>query len=434
MKWPTFLLGDLCSVITKGTTPRTLGKEYVSDGIPFLRAENLLGEEVALGPGTLFIDEETNKILARSIVKANDVLISIAGTIGRCAIVPHNLPLMNCNQAVAIVRIAGPLYRRFLLYWLKTQDAQWQMAGAKVTQTISNLSLSQIRKLRVPIPPLAEQHRLVEVLDQANTLRRKRAEADAKAARILPALFYKIFGDPATNPRGWEMVLLEDVLADTRNGLYKHGDFYGRGTQILKMFNIQSGELELSRLDRVELTGDEAEKYALNPGDILINRVNTKELVGKCAVITSNLGPAVFESKNIRARLKPDRATPEFVAHYLNTTFGHAALCQGVKHAIGMATINNTDLRKMAIPRPPLELQKNWDGLVCQVRESKKSRRKACVQLDQLFDVFLYRAFAGDLTAKWRKVHMKELLEEMETQAKALEPTNQTKNTKEKNQ
>ena len=175
------------------------------------------------------------------------------------------------------------------------------------------------------------------------------------------------------------------------------------------------------QVDRVELTEDEAEKYALTPGDILINRVNTKELVGKCAVITSDLGPAVFESKNIRVRLKPEWATPEFVAHYLNTTFGHAALCQGVKHAIGMATINNTDLRRMAIPRPPIELQQTWDGLVRQIRESQKSRRKVCERLDQLLDVLLHRAFTGDLTVKWRVAHMKELLAEMEAQAKALD-------------
>ncbi|GAB4388307.1 MAG: hypothetical protein Kow0025_06790 [Thermodesulfovibrionales bacterium] len=313
------------------------------------------------------------------------------------------------------------LDRRYLTYYLRSKHflgfANVAVAGVKMPRII----MAKFWKHQVPLPPLSEQHRIVEILDQANALRKKRAEADAIAARILPGLFYKMFGDPATNPRGWDVVLLEDALADTRNGLYKHGDFYGRGTQILKMFNIQLGELELSRVDRVELTGDEAEKYALIPGDILINRVNTKELVGKCAVITSDLGPAVFESKNIRARLKPDWATPEFVAHYLNTTFGHAALCQGVKHAIGMATINNTDLRRMTIPRPPLELQQTWDGLVRQIRESQKSRRKVCERLDQLLDVLLHRAFTGDLTVKWRVAHMKELLAEMEAQAKALD-------------
>lgn len=420
MKWPVCQLGDLCSVVTKGTTPRTLGKDYVSQGIPFLRAENLLGNEVVLSADTLFIDESTHQLLARSRIKPDDVLISIAGTIGRCAIVPNNMPTMNCNQAVAIVRIAGPLDRTFFLHWLKTRAAQRQMSGAKVTQTISNLSLGQIRKLALPLPPLSEQDRIVEILDQADVLRKKRAEADAKAARILPALFYRMFGDPATNPKGWDMVFLEDILADTRNGLYKPADFYGRGTQILKMFNIQSGELDLSRVDRLELTEDEAETYALNPGDILLNRVNTRELVGKCAVITTGLGQAVFESKNIRVRVKPDRATPDFVAHYLNTAFGHATLCQGVKHAIGMATINNSDLRRTAVPLPPLALQKAWDSHVHEIRANRKSRREASARSDQLFNVLLHRAFSGELTAKWREAHMKELLQEMKQQAKAL--------------
>ncbi len=420
MKWPEVKLGNLCSVVTKGTTPRTLGREYVSNGIPFLRAENLLGDEVVLSPETLFIDDPTNELLSRSVIKADDVLISIAGTIGHCAIVPQGMPTMNCNQAVAIVRISGPLDGRFLIHWLKTHDAQRQMSEAKVTLTIPNLSLGQIKTLLVPLPALSEQRRIVEILDQADMLRKKRAEADAKAARIIPALFYKMFGDPATNPKGWCVRPLGEVILDTRNGLYKPSEFYGSGVSILKMFNIQDGELDLSRVDLIDITDDEYESYRLNPGDILVNRVNTPEMVGKCAVISEEVGKAIFESKNIRMRVRSDVVTPEFVAAYLNSPFGHGSLRGGVKHAIGMATINNSDLRSTQVPLPPLDAQKKWSVAVNRLRSLVKMNAISDRKINSIFSNILYRAFSGDLTAKWREAHMKELLAEMDQQAKAL--------------
>jgi type I restriction enzyme S subunit len=262
----------------------------------------------------------------------------------------------------------------------------------------------------------------VELLEQADGLRRKRTEADALADRILPALFHKMFGHPATQRKGWPRVRLETLISDTRNGLYKHADFYGRGTQILKMFNILDGRLNLERIDRVELETQELASYRLEPGDILVNRVNTPGLVGKCAVIPAELGEAVFESKNIRLRLNTDVANPAYVAHFLNTSFGHATLCQGVKHAIGMATINNSDVRNCQLPLPPITKQREWAKHVSSVRQATTQTNKSRVNLEALFQVLLHRAFTGELTAGWREPHLKELLAEMEQQARLLKP------------
>jgi type I restriction enzyme S subunit len=229
-----------------------------------------------------------------------------------------------------------------------------------------------------------------------------------------------MFGDPGSNPKGWPRVRLETVISETRNGLYKHADFFGRGTQILKMFNILAGRLNLERVDRVELTDDELADYGLESGDILVNRVNTPELVGKCAVIPTELGASVFESKNIRVRLKFNEAEPNYVAHFLNTSFGHGTLCQGVKHAIGMATINNSDLRNCLLPLPPIEMQREWAKRVASIRGITAGTETAKKNLESLFQVLLHRAFTGELTAKWREAHLKELLVEMEHQAKLL--------------
>jgi type I restriction enzyme S subunit len=329
-------------------------------------------------------------------------------------------PGIATTELVPLRPRAEILDRYYLTYYLRSNHflgfANVAVAGVKMPRII----MAKFWMHQIPLPPLPEQRRIVEILDQADALRKKRAEADAKTACILPVLFYKMFGDPATNPKEWEVVELDDVIADTRNGLYKPSKFYGSGIGILKMFNIKDGELNLSRIDLIEVTHKEFETYQLIPGDILINRVNTPELVGKCAVITDEAGKAVFESKNIRIRVKSDRVTPEYVATYINSPFGHAALRSGVKHAIGMATINNTDLRKTPIPLPPLELQRQWADTVIHVRSLQKAAVATGENLDLLFQNLLFQAFTGDLTAQWRETHMKELLAEMEQQAKAL--------------
>src|SRR5207245_857349 len=111
-----------------------------------------------------------HRTLERSQIRPGDVLVSIAGTIGRTGVVPDSAPPLNCNQALAIIRTNGEVFRPFLRHWLESVGAQAQMRGATVTGTISNLSLTQVGNLKVPLPPLPEQRRIAEVLDRAEAL------------------------------------------------------------------------------------------------------------------------------------------------------------------------------------------------------------------------------------------------------------------------
>ena len=104
---------DISQLITKGTTPTTLGKNYLKEGIRFLRVQNLFNGKVNYFPDDLFIDDETDKLLSRSRIKPGDVLVSIAGTIGTSAIVEDSCGLLNCNQAVAIIRLEDQIDRRY---------------------------------------------------------------------------------------------------------------------------------------------------------------------------------------------------------------------------------------------------------------------------------------------------------------------------------
>ena len=161
----TVKLGDATAHVTKGTTPSSIGLSTSSAGVPFLRAQDLLAGNVDGSKATEFISLEVHSALGRSRILAGDVLLSIAGTIGRVGIAAQGVPEMNCNQAVALIRPSEELLPRYLASWLATDAAQRQMGSSTVTATISNLSLGQIRSLRLPIPPIDLQRTFVRRSD-----------------------------------------------------------------------------------------------------------------------------------------------------------------------------------------------------------------------------------------------------------------------------
>ena len=420
MNWYHTQLDKLISMCGGGTPSKQNASLWNGD-IPWVSPKDMSVREIHDSED--HITQEAVEISATQIVPAGSILVVV-----RSGILVRRIPIAIAQRPLAINQDIKALIpdrhlidSKFLSYFLESKQQTLLTGYVKRGATVHSLQIDKLRKMPIQVPAVSEQRRIVEILDQADALRRKRAEADATGARILPALFYKIFGDPVTNPKDWPLISMAEVISDTRNGIYKPTSYYGHGMQILKMFNIQNGELHLNRVDLVELDEDEYNAFALLAGDILLNRVNTPELVGKCAVITKAVGKAVFESKNIRIRVNPAKAHYEYVAAYLNSPFGHASLRSGVKHAIGMATINNTDLRGMKIPLPPMALQESWADAASLQRQLQSVRSASRQQIDRLLSVLLHRAFSGDLTAKWRDAHMKELLQEMEQQTKALD-------------
>lgn len=418
MKWPEVEIRQVAEVASGFGFPRK-HQGNTDHEFPFFKVGdmNLTGNERCMTVTINTISNETLKKLGAKTFPKGTIIFPKIG-----AAIATNKKRILTQPSVVDNNVMGLIPNHhidawYLYYWMQKFD----LRSVSNIGPVPSMRKTEVEKVLIPLPSLSEQRRIVEILDHADALRTKRAEGDRKAARIQPALLHKMFGDPATNPMGWPITTMDEVIADTRNGIYKPTSYYGRGVQILKMFNIQNGELYLNRVDLIDVNEDEYQTYSLLPGDILLNRVNTPELVGKCAVITEAVGKAVFESKNIRIRLNSTKIHYEYVAAYLNSPFGHASLRSGVKHAIGMATINNTDLRAVKIPLPPMAVQESWANAARSQRTLENARIASKRQIDSLFSVLLHRAFSGNLTAKWREAHMKELLAEMKLQAKSLD-------------
>ena len=167
--WVWCRLGTLAQNITKGTTPRGGNVAYEATGIGFLRAENIVGMCKLDKSNLKHINEDTNKgYLKRSIIKANDILITIAGTLGRTALVKENDLPLNANQAISIVRPVNSNFfdSKYIIFALNSPNIQKNVTTQKRITAIPNLTLEIIANCIIPLPPLPEQRRIVEKLDQ----------------------------------------------------------------------------------------------------------------------------------------------------------------------------------------------------------------------------------------------------------------------------
>jgi type I restriction enzyme S subunit len=412
--WPLVAISDFCQTSSGGTPKRGDASSYYGGDIPWVKSGELLD-----APLRETVEKITDLALRESsakIVPAGTVLVAMYGaTVGRTALLEIDAAT---NQAVCSVipdkHLASNRY-----VWYALRASYGDLIAKRVGGAQPNISQQIVRSTKLPLPALSEQARIVELLDEADRLRRLSREADAKATRILPALFLKMFGDPTTNSMGWPIGTLGDVLNATEYGTSTRASDDGSGLPLIRMGNVSyEGNLQLRDLKYVELPESEVAKFRLERGDILFNRTNSKELVGKTGLWDVDMD-AVLASYFIRVRVNPEQAEPTFLWAFLNSAHMKRVLLATARGAIGQANINTSELRAFPMYKPPLAVQRSFTEKVAAIRSTLQASF-TLKHLEDLFALILQRALSGQLTAKWREAHLKELLAEMEVQARQL--------------
>ncbi len=167
--WPVTRLGDLTDLVTKGTTPTSIGHAFVEDGINFVKVESITTTGQFIEEKFAHITPACHAVLGRSQLQAGDILFSIAGALGRTGFVTDDILPANTNQALAIIRLKRDvgLLPKFVLKALETGVVLEQIEKFKGGVAQQNLSLAQVRDFQIALPPLAEQQRIVGLLDEA---------------------------------------------------------------------------------------------------------------------------------------------------------------------------------------------------------------------------------------------------------------------------
>ena len=215
---------------------------------------------------------------------------------------------------------------------------------------------------------------------------------------LIKARFVEMFGDPELNPKGWPIEALGDVLCvEPQNGLYKPQSDYvqdGTGIPILRIDAFYDGKVtDFSGLKRLNCTDTEKSRYLLAENDIVINRVNSLEYLGKCARITGMIEPTVFESNMMRFHVDESLIDPCYMTRLLCSAFIYKQILIRAKKAVNQASINQRDVQSFKILVPPIGLQKQFAAFVAQVDKSKAVIQKSLDEAQLLFDSLMQQYF-----------------------------------------
>ena len=221
--WEEERLGKECELITKGTTPTSLGKEFKDNGINFIKIESLEENGTIIHEKIAFIDEETHRLLTRSQLKENDVLVSIAGALGRIAIVKAEILPANTNQALAIVRLKPQtkLNRNYLFYFLNSARITKHIDAINVQAAQANLSLENINDFTIFIPPLLEQQAIASALSDVGALITALGQLITKKRNIKQGAMQQLLTGEKRLPGfggGWEEKRLGEIVREFVNG------------------------------------------------------------------------------------------------------------------------------------------------------------------------------------------------------------------------
>lgn len=287
---------------------------------------------------------------------------------------------------------------KFLYYLLRQLD----LSRLKTATGVPGLTREDAYRETIFVPPLPEQRRIVDLLSRAEGIVRLRREAEKKAAELIPALFLDIFGDPTTNPKGWPVATLGEILCDgPQNGLYKHASHYGDGTPILRIDAFYDARVTaLHALKRVRVTPDERAKFRLGSRNIVINRVNSPEYLGKSAIIPVLDEEMVFESNMMRFALDESFALPEYVIDVLQTAHAKTHFLSKAKHAINQSSINQQDVKSLRVPLPPLDRQRAFAAWKADVISIQSQQSAATAKAQATFGALLASIFSTNHATK----------------------------------
>ena len=356
---PSAPLGDVCDIVGGGT-PRRGNEAYFNGPIPWVKPTDITAVE------DLFI-ERTGETISElglqessaRLVPTGTVLLTTRATIGYTAVASKPV---TTNQGLANLICGERLNPEYVAFWLRGQRSHLiRLAGGT---TFKEISKSTLKQIKIPVPPLAEQRLIASILNRAARIENLCARVNKYLRDFTPALFIKMFGDPIENPKGWDTKPLKYVCDLAQYGTSKKADELPGGIPVLRMENVTyDGELDCTNLKYVALSDAEIEKYVLCAGDILFNRTNSKELVGKTGIWDGRF-KAVAASYFIRLRLDKSVVCPAYVWAFMNSGAMKRRLFNMARGAIGQANINAKELKSLPLPIPPIDLQRRYAEII----------------------------------------------------------------------
>ena len=328
------------------------------------------------------------------VIPANTVVMSFKLSIGKTAITVED---MYSNEAIMAFhdKHVAEILPEYIYYMFKYKNWDEGSNKAVMGKTLNKATLSEVE---IDICSLEEQREIVKVLDKMMTVLGSRETELSLLDDLIKARFVEMFGDPYVNPLKWKKLKIKDaVTIEPQNGLYKPQSDYvtdGTGIPILRIDGFYDGMVtDFASLKRLKCSETERQRYLLLEDDIVINRVNSIEYLGKCAHIKELLEDTVYESNMMRMHFDPEYYNPVYICKLLCSQFIYDQIVNHAKKSVNQASINQKDVLDFNIYQPLLDLQNEFADFVHQVNKSKVAVQKALDETQKLFDSLMQQYF-----------------------------------------
>lgn len=378
-------LSEIAELITKGTTPTTWGYNFQEDGVNFLKIECFSEDGTYIKEKTAHISEECHEKLKRSKLRTGDILFSIAGAIGRVAVVTEEMLPANTNQALAIIRVTrDDIYLPYIKLILTSQIVKAQFERKKQGVAQLNISLKDINELEIPLPEKSKQIECASLLEKISGIITARQKQLQKLDELVKARFVEMFGEPKSNKSN--LVKIGEIGSLTSGGTpsrikpeYFKGDirWYSAG-ELNSLYLPDSVE----HISKTALKESAAKLF--NKGTLMIGMYDTAAF--KLGILTED-----SSSNQACANLNPQNDYNVVWLYYLFDIMKPVFLQE--RQGVRQKNLSLSKIKEFEVPSAPIGIQNQFAAFVERVNKSKAAAQKALDEAQLLFDSLMQKYF-----------------------------------------
>lgn len=385
--WEWCRLGEICEFLSRGKSPQY--SEEPNQYPVYAQKCNLKDGGISLEQARFLNPETVSKWQEEYHLRTGDVLVNSTGTGTVCRTrlfeesVLGSYPFTVPDSHVSVIRTFKDIDSYFCYYIFNSMIIQsyWEDNLAGSTNQ-KELYIGTIQNTPVPLPPLAEQQRIVAAVEQWMSLIDVIESGEKNLQQSIALAKNKILdlairGKLVPKEGEWEKPTLGDLCVFMRNGASIRQEKSAGGLPITRIETISNGVVDREKMGYANITDDQYEKYYLQNGDILMSHINSPIHVGKSALYKSKGGEKIIHGMNLLCIRLIENADPSFMAYYFRSDQFKDQIRPFVKNAVNQASINTRNLSSISIPLPPLSEQhrivSKIDALFAQLDEIEKS-------------------------------------------------------------
>lgn len=397
MSWPLVSMSESVKVIG-GFAFKS--KDFEESGHSIIRISNIKDGVIVLTNAAKIPAEKIGKGSAYT-VKSGDILMAMSGaTTGKVGVfLSDEIEPVYLNQRVGRFLPNSDLVdEKYLWFFLRSPECQDQIVLLAEGAAQPNISSSQLESIKIPLPPLETQKQIAAVLEKADQLRKDCQQMEQELNNLAQSVFIDMFGDPVTNPKGWEVKSLIDLLlSKPQIGTTKpsHSD----GTQrVVRVGELGGRKVNYEKCGGITLTGKDFERYRLFEGDFLLARaIGSRSHLGKASLFIEQDIDYVYDSHVMRLRFDSKLMSSEFYFELMKTDGGRTLFLNSSSQTAVQFNINAKQISLINLPVPPLSLQNVYLKDLKKIKRLYSSNTLVSEEYNNAFNSLMQRAFKGEL-------------------------------------